>query len=163
MYVFFSEKKYSNFIKHVSNLSHLFEYTGKNGAKCNPSDGSCSCSKGWKSVYCEDRVCPDHMYGEKCQLSCECDKNTTRSCHPYTGKCDCNAGWSSSLCNRPCPFLTWGENCANDCNCNGANCSPINGDCICSPGYQGRIFISVKLFDFQFEFYADAFDFRQKL
>lgn len=80
------------------------------------------------------------MYGENCELTCECDKNTTKSCHPYTGKCDCNAGWSSNLCNRPCPFLTWGENCAQDCNCNSAQCSPITGDCICSPGYQGMIF-----------------------
>lgn len=78
------------------------------------------------------------MYGELCQTPCECDKNNTKSCHPFTGKCDCNAGWSSNLCNRPCPFLKYGENCANDCNCNGAQCSSITGECICAPGYQGN-------------------------
>lgn len=81
-------------------------WLGKNGAKCSPVDGSCTCSKGWNGTYCVDRTCPDHMYGEKCDHSCECDKNNTRSCHPWTGKCDCKAGWSSNLCNRPCPFLT---------------------------------------------------------
>lgn len=116
-------------------------WTGKNDAKCNPTDGSCICTKGWKGRYCEKRGCPDHMYGESCASTCECDRNTTKSCHPWTGKCDCTAGWSSSLCNRPCPFLTYGENCANNCECNGAQCSPITGDCICLPGFQGTIYL----------------------
>lgn len=118
-------------------------WIGKNGAKCNSSDGSCSCSKGWKGINCEERVCSDHMFGENCESTCECEKNTTKSCHPFTGKCDCNAGWSSNLCNRPCPFLTWGENCQNECNCNGAQCNPISGECVCAPGYQG-MFIQFK-------------------
>lgn len=125
-------------IIHLSFFSpFLLMQKGKNGASCNPSNGKCSCSKGWKGTHCEERICADHMYGNNCESTCECDKNTTRSCHPFTGKCDCNAGWSSNLCNRPCPFLTWGENCAKECNCNGAQCNPITGKCVCAPGYQG--------------------------
>lgn len=111
---------------------------GKNGAKCNPANGSCICSKGWTGKFCDDRICPDNMYGETCLSTCECDKNNTRSCHPWTGKCDCKAGWSSNLCDRQCPFLKYGENCANECNCNGAQCSSTTGECICAPGYQGK-------------------------
>lgn len=87
------------------------------------------------------------MFGETCLHACECDKNNTKSCHPWTGKCDCKAGWSSNLCNRPCPFLTYGENCAIECDCNGAQCSPITGECICAPGYQGNFWSSNRTSD----------------
>lgn len=50
------------------------------------------------------------------------------SCDPSTGKCKCKPGWSSAACDRPCPLLTYGNNCAFSCPCkNGAQCSPLNG------------------------------------
>lgn len=99
-----------------------------NGATCNASTGSCSCTPGWKAVDCARRLCADGYYGDTCNKTCECEKENTKMCHPWTGKCDCKAGWSSVLCNRPCPFLTYGENCHLSCECkNGAQCSAING------------------------------------
>lgn len=35
-------------------------------------------------------------------------------------------------------YVQWGENCAEECMCNGAQCSPTTGECICAPGYQGK-------------------------
>lgn len=36
--------------------------------------------------------------------------------------------------------MTYGENCANECKCNGAQCSSITGECICAAGSQGKHF-----------------------
>ena len=56
-------------------------------------------------------------------------------CHPWTGECECKPGWDGTMCLRPCPFYTYGKGCRNNCNCkNDAQCSPVNGTCICAAG-----------------------------
>ena len=56
-------------------------------------------------------------------------------CHPWTGECECKPGWDGTMCSRPCPFYTYGKGCRNNCNCkNDAQCSPVNGTCICAAG-----------------------------
>jgi hypothetical protein len=58
-------------------------------------------------------------------------------CHPWTGECDCKPGWDGKMCSRPCPFYMYGKGCHNTCSCkNDAQCSPINGTCICAAGTQ---------------------------
>jgi hypothetical protein len=58
-------------------------------------------------------------------------------CHPWTGECDCKPGWDGKMCSRTCPFYTYGKGCHNTCNCkNDAQCSPVNGTCICAAGMQ---------------------------
>jgi Laminin EGF-like (Domains III and V). len=58
-------------------------------------------------------------------------------CHPWTGDCECKPGWDGKMCSRPCPFYTYGKGCRNNCNCkNDAQCTPVNGTCICAAGVQ---------------------------
>ena len=47
---------------------------------------------------------------------------------------------------KACPSGQWGEECINQCDCNGSSCDSQTGTCICSPGRtglqceQGRLF-----------------------
>ena len=42
-----------------------------------------------------------------------------------------------------CPPGKWGEDCGNECPClNGANCDPLSGDCTCTPGWHGNIYVT---------------------
>lgn len=42
-------------------------------------------------------------------------------------------------CNETCSDDTFGVNCSNMCDCeNGAICNPVDGTCLCSPGYVGE-------------------------
>ena len=37
-----------------------------------------------------------------------------------------------------CPAGTYGQNCESRCHCrNSAECHPVTGECICSPGWHG--------------------------
>ena len=50
----------------------------KNGATCNPVDGSCACPDGWQGTDCGQRSCRDPTtYGPHCSLICSCDRNNT--------------------------------------------------------------------------------------
>ncbi|XP_062710528.1 uncharacterized protein LOC109409735 isoform X2 [Aedes albopictus] len=110
-----------------------------NGAVCDSATGKCSCSAGWMGADCRLRICPDDRFGENCTGQCECDRNNTKMCHPWTGKCHCNPGWSSTLCDRPCPFLRYGQDCLIHCNCkNNSPCNHIDGTCNCIAGYHGE-------------------------
>lgn len=73
-------------------------------------------------------------------ISSDCKLNESYCrCHPLTGVCECKAGWSGATCSRPCPYLTWGKGCHNQCTCkNYAQCSPVDGTCICAAGYRGK-------------------------
>ena len=41
-----------------------------NGAKCDPVNGSCTCTAGWKGLHC-DYPCPKNYYGQSCSLKCQ--------------------------------------------------------------------------------------------
>ena len=32
----------------------------------------------------------------------------------------------------------WGKHCKNVCNCGGATCNPVSGECMCPPGKMGH-------------------------
>ena len=103
-----------------------------NSGVCDKGTGKCTCGPGWAADDCSERQCPDEKYGESCNETCECEKDNTESCHPHDGVCECKEGWTGTNCNRPCPFLKYGKSCAYQCDCrNNAQCSPINGKCIC--------------------------------
>ncbi|XP_038115566.1 protein draper isoform X4 [Culex quinquefasciatus] len=111
-----------------------------NKAECDSATGKCSCLAGWTGADCGMRICPDDRYGDGCTKKCECDVGNTKMCHPWTGKCLCEPGWSSAACDRPCPFLKYGQDCSIHCNCkNNSPCNHINGTCNCIAGFKGEI------------------------
>ena len=51
----------------------------ENGARCDPSDGGCSCPPGWRGPLCSERACSrSELYGPDCSLICRCDPNNTK-------------------------------------------------------------------------------------
>ena len=49
-----------------------------NGAKCDPVNGSCTCTRGWKGFHC-DLPCPKGSYGLGCQQKCKVFNFLTRN------------------------------------------------------------------------------------
>lgn len=47
-----------------------------NGAKCDPVNGSCTCTAGWKGLHC-DYPCPKNYYGQSCSLKCQVNSNNS--------------------------------------------------------------------------------------
>jgi hypothetical protein len=58
--------------------------------------------------------------------------------------CVCvTTGYRGTDCSELCPQGTFGEDCAQSCNCkNGAKCSSENGRCNCTAGELVPIFVS---------------------
>lgn len=51
--------------------------------------------------------------------------------------CDCPAGYDGLLCEQPCSGGTFGENCAERCDCEHGECDSVSGACRCFPGWRG--------------------------
>merc|ERR1712180_532286 len=69
---------------------------------------------------------------------CDCGQGGT--CNGVTGICKCGPGFTGPKCSMDCPSGTWGEGCANVCECNWSTtdtCDAQNGQCICKAGYTG--------------------------
>jgi len=49
-------------------------------------------------------------------------------------KCECMPGWQGHLCELPCLEGTFGIECSQYCQCGGANCNSITGECLCLNG-----------------------------
>lgn len=62
----------------------------QNGAACDHVSGACTCTAGWRDMFC-DKPCPQGFYGIECQGICGCDNGAR--CDPVTGDCKCTAGW----------------------------------------------------------------------
>uniref|UniRef100_A0A8C1P2H4 Multiple EGF-like-domains 10 n=1 Tax=Cyprinus carpio TaxID=7962 RepID=A0A8C1P2H4_CYPCA len=109
-----------------------------NGAQCYHVSGECLCEPGYTGESCEERVCPEGLYGLKCDRKCPCHASNTRSCHPMSGECLCSPGWSGLYCNETCAPGLYGEACQQICRCqNGADCHSVSGECVCAPGFKG--------------------------
>lgn len=51
--------------------------TCKNGATCDPVNGTCTCTQGWKGRNCSTRACPDGLFGPTCSSVCQCIVDNT--------------------------------------------------------------------------------------
>jgi len=91
-----------------------------------------------------EKVCPNWLYGEGCNLICSCIQNNSISCDVMTGSCNCKAGFKGSDCNEVCDSGSYGMNCGSRCNCHPehsndrAKCDAVNGKCACKRGWKGR-------------------------
>lgn len=55
------------------------------------------------------------------------------------GSCICPPGFTGYLCGETCANGSFGEDCAQKCDCkNGATCSPETGQCQCPAGWEGQ-------------------------
>lgn len=52
-----------------------------NNGKCNPENGSCKCTSGWKGIVC-------HI-----KNTGKCNCNDKQDCDPKIGICTCKAGY----------------------------------------------------------------------
>ncbi|XP_070685206.1 scavenger receptor class F member 1 [Pempheris klunzingeri] len=115
---------------------------GRHG-HCHPVHGNCTCDEGWWTSTCSKPcqcvsagsvgpgcdqltgLCQCHRghRGLKCAMPCNCYLSR---CNQLTGVCECEAVW-------------WGLSCDRRCNCDltHSSCDPVNGECLCHPGYQG--------------------------
>ncbi|KAG5834122.1 hypothetical protein ANANG_G00258020 [Anguilla anguilla] len=110
----------------------------RNGAKCYHISGACVCEPGYTGEFCEVRLCPEGLYGLRCDRKCPCHARNTHSCHPMSGECSCHPGWSGLYCNETCAPGFFGESCRQVCQCqNGADCRSVTGECVCAPGFKG--------------------------
>ncbi|KAJ7424510.1 hypothetical protein WISP_28334 [Willisornis vidua] len=108
-----------------------------NGGKCYHISGACLCEPGYTGEHCETRLCPEGIYGLKCDKKCPCHMPNTWSCHPMSGECSCKPGWSGLYCNETCSPGFYGESCQQICSCqNGADCDSVTGKCTCAPGFK---------------------------
>lgn len=39
----------------------------------------CQCQAGWSGKYCDQRTCPEDMYGPECQCKCSCNATNSYS------------------------------------------------------------------------------------
>ena len=62
----------------------LFRYKCQcsNGARCHQTSGKCSCTPGWRGIFC-DTPCPAGRWGAECKEECTCKNGG--SCHHITG------------------------------------------------------------------------------
>lgn len=50
-------------------------------------------------------------------------------CNHVTGAYQCRPGYTGITCDHPCPFNTFGPNCASKCSCkNGGDCHHVTGN-----------------------------------
>lgn len=55
------------------------------------------------------------------------------------GGCQCSAGYHGADCAEVCVTGSYGEQCVGRCQCeHGATCQPVDGYCVCPPGYMGH-------------------------
>ncbi|XP_052236237.1 uncharacterized protein LOC127848005 isoform X4 [Dreissena polymorpha] len=107
-----------------------------NTETCNPTNGNCTCFKGWHGGLCNDDV------NECTSTPNECPTNS--QCINLSGSftCECDAGHlknSSGLC-QACPQGRFGKGCTSTCLCDMAHtsvCNPVNGSCTCDAGWTG--------------------------
>lgn len=96
-----------------------------NEAACDPVNGTCTCSPGWRGQYCDlpcpvseleelllcrnlhqaaltcavCALCQDGFYGLDCRETCDCVN--ADGCDPVTGSCRCLAGWTGETDTQP--------------------------------------------------------------
>jgi hypothetical protein len=54
-----------------------YNCTCMNGATCDPVNGTCTCTQGWKGRNCSTRACPDGLFGQSCSTVCQCIVDNT--------------------------------------------------------------------------------------
>ncbi|CAK5125610.1 unnamed protein product [Meloidogyne enterolobii] len=78
-------------------------------------------------------ACTFGRFGPDCEYSCSDCKNGG-GCNYLRNKCECMPGWQGQLCELPCLEGTFGIECSQYCQCGGANCNSITGECLCLNG-----------------------------
>ncbi|XP_059150292.1 uncharacterized protein LOC131937116 [Physella acuta] len=106
---------------------------------CNKTDGTCSCSEGWKGDKCDEDV-------DECAAPSDiCNSTNYEKCTNTPGgfTCNCIEGrWKH--CNDceciECPELKYGFNCSQECGCVNSldkMCDKFSGSCRCEDGWNG--------------------------
>lgn len=54
-----------------------YNCTCMNGATCDPVNGTCTCTQGWKGRNCSTRACSDGLFGPQCSSVCQCNVDNT--------------------------------------------------------------------------------------
>ncbi|XP_053392990.1 uncharacterized protein LOC128555229 [Mercenaria mercenaria] len=93
-----------------------------NTVECNKFNGSCSCSRQWKGMACDEFACP-------------CVVNNTEECEPENQTCECKGGWEGKGCDIDI------DECLNNTICDAHNNTGCQNrdwgyDCLCLIGYQ---------------------------
>ncbi|XP_052801421.1 protein draper-like isoform X2 [Mya arenaria] len=108
----------------------------KNTESCNKTTGYCTCKAGYMGNAC-DEVCIPGFYGDACANNCSSICTGTNYCHHVSGTCIC-LGRKGENCSNECDAGTYGEDCQQNCTCNGnQTCDHVTGNCTCIAGLTG--------------------------
>uniref|UniRef100_A0A3B4TSE5 Platelet endothelial aggregation receptor 1 n=1 Tax=Seriola dumerili TaxID=41447 RepID=A0A3B4TSE5_SERDU len=70
-----------------------------NGAKCNPADGSCTCTAGWQGARSRcSEPCSEGLWGRHCNQTCFKHCPNSDTCLRENGACVCRPGYWGVTC-----------------------------------------------------------------
>ncbi|KAL5014660.1 hypothetical protein ScPMuIL_008930 [Solemya velum] len=118
------------------NCASTCDCVKENTERCSNIDGTFTCKQGWIGDRCEKDV-------DECAIDpVPCVSNSLCENEAGSYSCPCVRGYQKvqETC-QVCPAGSFGNGCAEKCQCNSANthqCRATDGTCICNEGWTGR-------------------------